>query len=147
MSTKPVWQILKEQNKAGVIPIDPMASVYQASLVLTEAKIGVLIVTIRGKLVGILSERDIVGRVVARNRDLHHTYVENIMTKDVITVTPQTNHDECNNLMRDNNIRHLPVIENGKAIAMVSISDLIKSDAYDNLLLAQHLEGYLTKNG
>lgn len=149
MSKKLVREMWNQIGKKDVVSISPTASVYEASCVQTENQVGALVVIDpdTGNFLGVLSERDIVRRVIAEKLDQFTTLVQEVMTSKVISVSPIANHDECKTLMNDSAVRHLPVVENGKVLGMVSMVDLIRSDEYDAKLDRDHMESYLSRSG
>ena len=95
---------------------------------MNERKIGSVLVLEEGRLVGILTERDILVRVVADQRDANVTFVGEVMTRDVVCCRPHTDVEEAKSVMKHRRIRHLPVlVENGEVVGLISIGDL---DAY-----------------
>lgn len=118
----------------GVVALLPDTSVSGASLLLSEQSIGVaVVIDIEKGMVGILSERDITRGLAEHGADVIDMPVEQLMTRGVISCDPETSVEAALVLMRNNQIRHLPVIENGTdLVAMVSIRDL--SDAQSEML-------------
>ena len=122
---KTVKQLL--QGKAtGVHTIGPDDPVIEALRRMAEREIGALPVVANGKLAGILSERDYARKVVLQGKSSRDTPVREIMTSRVVCVGPQRTVDECMALMTEKRIRHLPVIEHGELIGLLSIGDLVK---------------------
>ena len=119
-----VADLLKERISEPVIWIEPLASVYDALKLMSEHNVGALLVQIDDYLVGILSERDYARKVILNTRSSKTTKVSEIMTRDVITVTREDTVVHCIALMRKHHMRHLPVVEAGKTIGMVSLRDL-----------------------
>ena len=108
-----------------LITVSAQATVYHAALVMNEQKIGSLLVLDEGRLVGILTERDILARVVADQRQANATRVEEVMTRDVVCCRPHTDLEEARSVMKNRRIRHLPVVaEEGGVVGMLSIGDL-----------------------
>ena len=116
---------LLQRKGFTVWTIDPTATVLDASLVMNEHQIGALVVEYNGQVGGIVTERDVIQKVVAERRDPADTLVEDVMTTDVICCSLETNADEVRGAMRDRRIRHLPVADHdGRLIGLISIGDL-----------------------
>ena len=111
--------------------IEPLASVYDALKTMNEQNIGALLVQIDGFLVGIVSERDYVRKVILNTHSSKHTKVSEIMTREPITVTAEDTVVHCIALMRKHHIRHLPVVEAGQAIGIISLRDLFLDVIHD----------------
>ena len=104
--------------------IEPLASVYDALRKMSDENIGALLVQIDDYLVGILSERDYVRKVILDSHAAKTTKVSEIMATDVVTVSPEDTVVHCIALMRKHHIRHLPVVVAGKAVGIISLRDL-----------------------
>lgn len=120
---KTVQDILEEKG-SSVLWIDPLESAFEAARMLNSHKVGALLVQIDGYLVGIVSERDYISKVILDHGASKQTKVSEIMTRELVTVARDTSALDCINLMRDHHIRHLPVVEEGKAVGIVSLRDL-----------------------
>ncbi len=118
-------------------------TVLEAARFMVEHNIGAVPVLREGKLVGIFSERDIMKRVVAEAHDPRSTKVSDIMTKDPVTVTPETSDEECMLLMRDHNCRHLPICEEKKLWGLISLRDLLAHHVEEKEEEARHLKAYI----
>ncbi len=112
---------------AHIHAIEPTTTVYDAIAMMDARRIGALLVMQGERLVGILSERDYTRKVILRGRASRDTPVEDIMTRDVITVRGDTRLGECLQLVTDRGIRHLPVVENDRVVGLVSIGDLVRA--------------------
>lgn len=124
--------------------ISPEASVYSALELLAEKNIGALPVVSDGKLVGILSERDYARKVVLQGKKSQDTQVKELMTAKVYHVKPNRTIDECMRLMTDRKIRHLPVVEGGELIGIITIGDVVSAVIADQAHTIRDLEGYIT---
>ncbi len=126
-----------------VISITPDASVRDAIKRMAEKGIGALIVLEGDRLCGIVSERDYARKVVLKGRKSDSTSVADIMTADVVTTSPDATVDSCMQTMTDIKCRHLPVIENDKVVAMISIGDLVQAIIADQKEEIHQLEQYI----
>jgi CBS domain-containing protein len=106
--------------------VSPDAPVFEAVLRMSQARVGALPVLDRGKLVGIISERDYARKVVLEGRSSNDTLVREIMTRPVITVAPTATVDECMQLMTDHRVRHLPVLDQQRIVGVISTGDLVQ---------------------
>ena len=113
-----------EQKGYAVWWIDPLESVYTAAKMLSDRKVGALLVQIDGYIVGIVSERDYITKVILDHKASLKTRVSEIMTRNVVTVTSADSSERCIDLMKEHHFRHLPVVEDGKAIGILSLRDL-----------------------
>lgn len=141
---KSVAQILKGKQIQSIHTIAPEDTVLDALRQMAEKNVGALPVTdAEGRLVGIVSERDYARKVVLQGRSSIGTSVSAIMTAAVITVDPRQDIKDCMQLMTERHLRHLPVIEEGRLIGLLSIGDLVKEINAEQESLIQHLEGYI----
>lgn len=141
---KTVAEILKAKGNAHVHTIAPTATVLEAISLMAQFGIGALVVVgSGGRVVGILSERDYARKVVLMERSSYSTEVRDIMSADVITVTPAHTNEDCMRLMTDRRLRHLPVVENELLVGMVSIGDLVKDIMSDQQSMIRQLESYI----
>ncbi|HSX72117.1 MAG TPA: CBS domain-containing protein [Pseudomonas sp.] len=140
---KTVAELLRTKPSAYVHHIAPEASVLEAVKQLAEKKIGALLVLSGGRLAGIVSERDYVCKLAELESAAFDAKVADIMTADVITVSPRDSVQHCLQLMTDRRLRHLPVVAEGELIGMLSIGDLVKQTIDDQASLIQQLEQYI----
>ena len=132
-------------GKGGdVLRIEAGASVFEAVQTMVEANVGSLLVTDGGEIVGIVTERDYLRRVTLEGRTDKDTPVGEIMTSPLIVVTPETSIDECMAVMTDRRIRHLPVVDGGEVVGVVSIGDLVKFKSKLQSFEIQYLTDYVT---
>jgi CBS domain-containing protein len=139
---KTVRQLLAAKGGA-VYSIAPKARVYEALRLMAEKEVGALVVLDGGRLAGILSERDYARKVILHGKSSHDIPVHEIMTPDVVTVQPEQSVDQCMALVTNRRIRHLPVVENGRLIGLVSIGDLVKEVIADQEQTIRQLETYI----
>ena len=140
---KTVAELLKVKP-SRVVSVRPDQSVLEAIKVLAEEDIGAAIVMSGTRLAGIMSERDYTRKVVLRGRASDSTRVEEIMTPHVVVVSPRTKARECMALMTEKNIRHLPVVDEGRVIGMVSIRDIVSDIIADQDFTIEQLEHYIS---
>lgn len=139
---KTVSQLL--QVKGGSVwSVTPESSVFSALKLMAEKNVGALLVMNGDALRGIMSERDYARKVILLGKSSHDIAVRDIMSDKVICVGPKQTVDECMALMSSKRIRHLPVLESGKVIGMLSIGDLVKEVIADQQLTIQQLESYI----
>ena len=118
-----VADILEEKSEE-LVWIGPLESVFDALTLMNAKNIGAVLVQIEDYLVGILSERDYMRKVILDIHASKQTKVSEIMTRDVVTVSPEDSIIHCIALTKKHHIRHLPVVKNGKAVGMISLRDL-----------------------
>ena len=132
-------------DKGGeVLRIDAGASVFEAVQQMVEANVGSLLVTDRGDDVGIVTERDYLRRVALSGRTDEEIGVREIISSPLIVATRDTTVDECMALMTDRRIRHLPVVEGGEVVGVVSIGDIVKFKSKQQSFEIQYLTDYIT---
>jgi CBS domain-containing protein len=136
-------EILEEKGR-DILEIDAQASVFEAVQLMVEMNVGSLLVSERGEITGIVTERDYLRRVALEGRTDRETAVREIMSSPLIVATPDTSIDECMALMTDRRIRHLPVVEEGKVVGLVSIGDLVKFKSKQQTFEIQYLTDYIT---
>ena len=138
-----VSDVLK--GKAGtLLTIASDASVYDMVKQMVDANVGSLLVTVGGRIEGIVTERDYLRRVTLEGRTDKDTPVSEIMTSPLIVVTPETPVDECMAIMTDRRIRHMPVVQDGEVVSLVSIGDLVKFQSQQQDFKIQYLTDYIT---
>ncbi|HTD06862.1 CBS domain-containing protein [Undibacterium sp.] len=138
-----VAHILHSKPNQTVCSIAPAASVLDALKLLAAKGIGALLVMEDEQIAGIVSERDCVRKVELMGRSAGSTPVSDIMTSSVLCVSPDHSNEQCMALMTENRLRHLPVVENGKLIGLISIGDLVKDIISEQQFTIQQLEHYI----
>jgi CBS domain-containing protein len=127
-----------------VLSIGPEATVLDAAMLMNEHKVGSLLVMSGGQLIGIITERDILTRVVVTRRDPGETTVLDVMTTEVVCCQPHTKLDEARGVLKNRRIRHLPVVDDERRLhGLISIGDLNAHDAHDHELTIHILEEYI----
>ncbi len=139
---KTVNQLLQVKGRS-VWSVTPESSVFSALKLMAEKNVGALLVMNGDGLRGIMSERDYARKVILLGKSSHDIAVRDIMSDKVICVGPKQTVDECMAVMSGKRIRHLPVLESGKVIGMLSIGDLVKEVIADQQLTIQQLESYI----
>jgi CBS domain-containing protein len=112
-----------------------------------EKNVGALLVMKGERLVGIFSERDYARRMILHGRSSRETSVREVMTEDVFVITPDTSAGECMVHMTDRHVRHLPVIEGGRVVGVISIGDVVRTVIEDLRFTVRQLEGYIQSGG
>ncbi|MCK5497640.1 MAG: CBS domain-containing protein [Gammaproteobacteria bacterium] len=123
--------------------VSPDTMVYDAINLMNEAKVGALLVMEGNKMAGIISERDYTRKVILETRSSRETPVRDIMTSNVLTVTPDQSIEDCMKIMSENHIRHLPVAENGEPIGVLSVMDVVKNIISEKEFVIDQLEQYI----
>ena len=141
---KNVTELLKSKPARPMVTVKPEDSVLDAIKILAREDIGAAVVVVGEQLVGIFSERDYTRKIVLKGRSSESTRVEEIMTKNVVCVTPRTKTRDCMALMSEKNIRHLPVVEDGRVVGMVSIRDIVTDIIADQEFTISQLESYIS---
>ena len=136
--------ILKVKSDSIVHTIAPTASVFDAIALMAEKNIGALLVSEGDQIVGIITERDYARKVVLLSRSSRETPVRDVMTRRVRFVSPDQTSEECMVLMTENRLRHLPVMDGGKLLGLISIGDLVKDIISEQRFIIQQLEHYIT---
>ena len=141
---KTVAELLRAKPTRAIVKVSPEQSVLDAIKILATENIGAAIVMSGERLAGIFSERDYTRKVILKGRSSDTTRVEEIMTPNVIVVNPRTHTRECMSLMTEKNIRHLPVVDQGRVIGMVSIRDIVGDIIADQDFTIEQLEHYIS---
>ena len=141
--TTTVNQILNTKSDE-IFSVTPDAFVNDAIKMMDQKKVGALLVIEKNKLAGIISERDYTRKVILKNRSSSKTKVSEIMTSNLKTANPSQSLDECMVIMSHNHIRHLPVVEDGKAVGILSIMDVVKNIISEQEFTIEQLQNYIT---
>ena len=138
-----VLQILKTKGNA-VCSVSPDSMVIDALKLMAEKNIGAVIVTENNKLVGIFSERDYARKVVLKDKASDSTHIREIMTSNVFTVKTSSSIDDCMKIMTDKNFRHLPVVDDGKLMGVISLGDAVRFVIEEQKDTIKNLESYIS---
>jgi CBS domain-containing protein len=139
---KPVSELLKKRD-GTLWHLRPDETVYAALEALARHEVGAMMVMEGGRLVGVFSERDYTRKIALQGRNSKETLVRDIMTRDVLYVTPDTGTNRCMQLMSEKKIRHLPVLEGQTVIGMISIRDIMDDIIADQERTIADLENYI----
>lgn len=139
---KPVSDLLK-RREGTIWHVHPDDSVFTALQLLAEHEVGALLVMDGSRLVGIVSERDYTRKVALQGRSSKETTVGEIMTAEVVTVAPTAPTRQCMALMSERRIRHLPVVDAGTVLGMISIRDILDDIIADHEQTIAQLESYI----
>ncbi|HEY7922464.1 MAG: CBS domain-containing protein [Burkholderiales bacterium] len=134
-------------GKPDIYSIAPDATVLDALRLLEQKNVGALLVMRGDVLSGIFSERDYARRMILHGRSSKETQVREVMTPDVFVISPDTTSGECMVHMTDRHIRHLPVVEGGRVVGVISIGDVVRSVIDDLRFTVRQLEGYIKSGG
>ena len=130
-------------QRRNAISASPEATVYEVAALMTAAGVGAIPILEGEVLVGIFTERDLMGRVVVPRRDPERTRVAEVMTSQVVTATLEEPVDDCVEKMRTTGCRHLPVLAEGRLIGMLSLRDLLRDELEEQGDELRHLRAYL----
>jgi CBS domain-containing protein len=137
-----VHEVLHDKGREVHITT-PHATALAAAQKMNDHRIGALVVMEGGRIAGIVTERDMLTRVIAAQRDPVRTRVADVMTRDVHMCSPQTSLDELRALMREQRVRHVPVVHDGALAGIVSIGDLNAAEAKSMSQTIGFLEAYI----
>jgi CBS domain-containing protein len=136
--------LIKNKTVSQILSISPEASVLEAIKLMAEHNVGaVLVEAVADKVQGILTERDVILKVEARDHSAAATKVREIMTEKVLYVESKQSVEECMELMNSKGIRHLPVYENGDLLGLISIRDVLREVIAEQKTMISHLENYI----
>jgi CBS domain-containing protein len=135
---------LLQTKGSTIFSVAPDAPVLEAIKQMAEHRIGALLVLANGELLGVVSERDYARKVILQGKSSSQTAVSDIMSGTPITVGPDTDVFDCMRLCTDSRIRHLPVVQDGKVVGVISIGDLVKAVIDAQAEQIEHLQRYIT---
>src|SRR5690348_16914880 len=141
--TDTIGVLLKSKGENRILSIEPARSVFEAIEKMAQHGVGALLVISEHRLIGIVSERDYARKVILKGRSSRDTPVSENMTPAPLCVSPNSSVDECMRLCTDRRVRHLPVVDGGKIVGVVSIGDLVKAVIDDQAVEIDQLQRYI----
>ena len=144
---KPIVELLGKRDAAiakAMYRVAPAVMVFDGLKLLSDYEVGAMMVMEGDRLVGIFSERDYTRKVALQGKNSRETPVSDIMTRELITVTPQTRTRACMALMSQHKIRHLPIVDKQRVLGMISIRDIMDDMIADQEETINHLQNYIT---
>jgi len=140
-----IEDFLKQNKNRQIWTISKDQSVRQALVLMSEKNIGAIIIVDNNNFpIGIFSERDYARKIILKGKSSRDTLLDEVMTKELITVTKDYKIDQCMEIMIEKKIRHLPVLEDKKIIGIISIGDLLKIMIKEQKELIDHLQKFIT---
>jgi len=143
---KTVRDLLKQKGR-DVWSVAPDSTVYDGLKLMAEKNVGALLVIDAGRPVGIFSERDYARQVILKGKASKDTPVREVMTSKVVFVRPEQSIEECMALMTDKRFRHLPILEGGALVGILSIGDVVKAVISEKDFLIEQLANYISSGG
>lgn len=137
-------RMLLQSKGDQVMAIAPDAPVFDALRLMADRNVGALLVLEAGRLVGIFSERDYARKIILKGKTSKETPVREIMTSNVVSVAPGQTIEDCMGLMTDKHIRHLPVLDDGRLVGVISIGDVVKAIISEQGFIIEQLHAYIT---
>lgn len=138
-----VKDILKEKGNTA-LSVTPTAMIFEALQLMSEKNVGALLVIDNEKLVGIFSERDYARKIILKGRTSLDTQVNEIMTENVFTISPEDTIDHCMALMSERRIRHLPAVQGDSVVGVISIGDVVKCIIKEQESVIEHFKDYIS---
>ncbi|GAB2592302.1 CBS domain-containing protein [Spirosoma areae] len=139
-----IRQILQGKKINALYSVSSDQTVLEALKLMAEKNIGAVLVVDKGILTGIFSERDYARKIVLKDRHSDDTLVADVMTPNVITIEPEQSLDDCMVIMSDKHIRHLPVMDKGELMGIISINDVVTAIIRDQKTRIDSLESYIS---
>lgn len=139
-----IRQILQQKAINALYTVSSGQTVLDALKLMADKNIGAVLVVDEGSMVGIFSERDYARKVILKDRHSDDTRIADVMTGHVITIEPEQTLDECMVIMSDKHIRHLPVVDKGTLVGIISINDVVSAIIRDQKTRIDSLESYIS---
>jgi predicted transcriptional regulator len=140
----PVSSLLHDKSQAAVWSVSPTATVFEAIKLMAEKNIGSLPVLSAGRLVGIFTERDYTRKVALFGKSSKDTLVREIISDQIVAVTPEHSVAECMRLMTEHRVRHLPVVQNSELVGIISIGDLVNWTISSQEAAIEQMQQYIS---
>lgn len=140
---KTIKDLLREKGP-DVWCVSPEASVYGALELMADKNLGALLVKENDRVIGLISERDYARKLILQGRSSRDTAVRDVMTTRVAFADPSQTIEECMAVMTDKHFRHLPVMEDGELLGVLSIGDLVKAVIAEQRFMIEQLEQYIS---
>lgn len=139
-----VRQILDSKRKSQIISVSPDATVFEALQVMASLEVSAVLVLQNEHLVGIFTERDYARKLILQGRSSKETRIGELMTQNLLTISPSQTVEDVMAIMTENRFRHLPVVERGKLIGIVTIGDAVKAVIDQQQQTINQLAGYIS---
>jgi CBS domain-containing protein len=143
MTTMTTVRDILDRKGRQIFSIHPADSVYRALEIMSEHRVGALMVTEDDRLVGVVSERDYARKIALNGRSSRETKVADIMTKQVYCITPRARIEDCMALMTEKSVRHLPVVDGERIDGVISIGDVVKATIVHQEFIIEQLEHFI----
>ena len=143
----PIVHVLKSKKQAPLASLPPTATVLDALKLLAEREIGAVLIMQGEALLGIFTERDYARKIALMGRTSAATLVSDVMTSAVRFVRPDQSSEQCMQMMSTGRLRHLPVVDGGKLVGMISIGDLVNDIISEQKFIIEQLEQYISGGG
>jgi CBS domain-containing protein len=144
MSTMTIEELLRIKESKEIWAVTPEATVFEALQTMADRNIGALLVMVGDRLVGVFSERDYARKIILKGKSSLETPVREVMSTEIVTISPNMWIEECMELMTDYHIRHLPVVDGDHLLGMVSIGDIVKAIISGQARFIASLENYIS---
>jgi CBS domain-containing protein len=142
-----IRELLRAKENSETYSIGPDASVYEALKLMADKNVGAVMVVEDGQMVGIFTERDYARKIILKGKTSLETPLREIMTRETVTIHPEQSLEECMALMTKWHIRHLPVMESGRLVGMVSMRDVVEAIISNKEITIESLEKYILSGG
>jgi len=139
-----IKNVLRDKSLNAIFSVNSQSTVYEALQQMAEKNIGAVLVIDDEQLVGIFSERDYARKGILQGRASNQTFIKDVMTSKLITVTSEQKLEEAMLIMSEKHIRHLPIVDEGKLIGIISINDVVASIIKEQKVRIQSLESYIS---